>query len=262
MKPLLIVSLLATIGTAVLGFMNLGKYKELREAKDQDAKATRTTLDDTKKIIEGDINPTIASWQGEKKRYNADSFARDSQKKEAASLTKSTEETVAKKEAVQKEIDTMVANFNEALKGLGITDPAELAAKRDAMKAEVTAQNEEIAKADQEITVLNGVLAENDKQTARMNDLQTQRTKGIALGSRAGTVAAVNPDYGFVIVNMGKEQGVTNDSKLLVCRGQELVGRLKITQIEGYLTVADIDQKSLKGGTVLPGDQVIFNNEN
>jgi hypothetical protein len=62
---------------------------------------------------------------------------------------------------------------------------------------------------------------------------------------------------------MGKQDGVSTDSRLLIKRGTQLVGKLNITQIENYQTVAEIDMKSLKkGSSVQPGDQVIFDNAN
>ena len=73
----------------------------------------------------------------------------------------------------------------------------------------------------------------------------------------------MNNDWGFVIVNMGKGAGVSNDSRLLVKRGNQLIGKLNITQIENNLTVADIDGKSIRrNNRIMPGDQVIFDSAN
>ena len=71
----------------------------------------------------------------------------------------------------------------------------------------------------------------------------------------------MNPDFGFVIVNLGQNQGVTSESRLLVKRGSQLIGKLNIVRIEGSTTVADMDLKSITPGfAIQPGDEVVFDN--
>jgi len=64
---------------------------------------------------------------------------------------------------------------------------------------------------------------------------------------------------GFCVVNVGKDQGVENDSELIVKRGEQRIATLKIVSIQPGLTVADINQKDISGN-VIQGDAVIFKN--
>jgi hypothetical protein len=58
---------------------------------------------------------------------------------------------------------------------------------------------------------------------------------------------------------MGSNQGVTVDSKLLVKRGLQMIGKVNILQINANQTVADIKQTDLiPGQQILPGDTVVF----
>ena len=70
---------------------------------------------------------------------------------------------------------------------------------------------------------------------------------------------AVNNDWGFVVIDGGENKGITVDTKLLITRGQDTIGRLNIIGVDGNKTVANIDQKSVRPGlTVSPGDRVIL----
>ena len=88
---------------------------------------------------------------------------------------------------------------------------------------------------------------------------QAERSQGIALNGTEGTITAVNQDWGFAVINIGKNQGVSADSELIVKRGSDIVGKLSIVSIEPRLTVADIRQDTLRNGArIVPGDKVIF----
>ena len=71
----------------------------------------------------------------------------------------------------------------------------------------------------------------------------------------------MNNDWGFVVIDAGTNKGITADTKLLITRGQQTIGRLNIVGVESSKTVANIDQKSLRSGlAVAPGDRVILEN--
>jgi hypothetical protein len=85
------------------------------------------------------------------------------------------------------------------------------------------------------------------------------RKKLFDRNSMTATIVAVNNDWGFVVIDGGEDKGITADTKLLVTRGQETIGRLSIVGVDGNKTVANIDQKSIRPGVaVAPGDRVIL----
>ena len=89
--------------------------------------------------------------------------------------------------------------------------------------------------------------------------VQANRLTAVARNAIVGAVTAVNKGWGFVVVNVGKDQGVENDSELIVKRGEKRIATLNIVSIRPGLTVADINQKTISG-TVQQGDTVIFKN--
>ncbi len=47
-----------------------------------------------------------------------------------------------------------------------------------------------------------------------------------------GKVVAVDPKYEFVVLDIGGNQGVLKDAKMLVNRGGKLVAKVKITSVQ------------------------------
>ena len=101
----------------------------------------------------------------------------------------------------------------------------------------------------------------NEGVISRFVESQAKRSRGIARNSSEPTITAVNQDWGFCVFNAGKNLDITKESKVLVKRGANILGRLKIIAVEDTKTVANIDFGTMAdGATVLPGDKVIFQN--
>ncbi|MEO0415196.1 MAG: hypothetical protein AAF226_09625 [Verrucomicrobiota bacterium] len=109
-------------------------------------------------------------------------------------------------------------------------------------------------------------VVEGEKTTATGNvgkeeEYQMERKRKLLVSQLVATVASVNRDYGFVIVNVGKNHGVQPDSSLLVKNGNVRVGRLRITELYDNYLVCAIVKGSISANTrIRPGDKVIFEN--
>ena len=90
----------------------------------------------------------------------------------------------------------------------------------------------------------------------RLDEIRNKMT----LNSVQGMVTAVDPVWGFVIVNLGeKNSNVTQQSDLLVSRNGLLLGRLTVSSLEPTQTICDVDMKAMKPGQrIQPGDSVII----
>ncbi|MEI6534847.1 MAG: hypothetical protein WCN98_05860 [Verrucomicrobiaceae bacterium] len=113
------------------------------------------------------------------------------------------------------------------------------------LKEETTSKEKELKKE----------VAEQDEVTKRLEE----RKKMFQRNSLTSTVVAVNNDWGFVVIDGGRNQGITTDTRLIITRGSQTVGKLSIVSVENNKTVANIIHKSLhKGISVAPGDKVIL----
>ncbi len=258
MKPLLILGLLGSIGGAALSVMIRTSLKELRQQKDTLNRETLAIHDQAREQI-----ATITATNDTFVETNKNAKNEDLQTKSLVSETKGKEDTL---QATRKEIEDVGAKRQamqeEITRILGSSGtPEEILAKNEALKKENDAKVEELEKVSQESDAALKSAAESETLITRLKQQQATRTKAIALAGRTGTISAVNPDFGFAIVNLGQNQGVTSESRLLVKRGNQLIGKLNVVQIEGNTTVADIVTKSLTAGfSIQAGDEVVFEN--
>jgi predicted nuclease with TOPRIM domain len=127
------------------------------------------------------------------------------------------------------------------------------------MKQSIADSETEATKIGEQVTAKE---AEVKKTQARLDSVIEKiesRKKLFDRNSMSATIVAVNNDWGFVVIDGGENKGITADTKLIVTRGQETIGRLNIIGVDGNKTVANIDQKSIRPGiAVSPGDHVIL----
>jgi vacuolar-type H+-ATPase subunit I/STV1 len=79
-----------------------------------------------------------------------------------------------------------------------------------------------------------------------------QMTAGIK-----GKVLAVDPKYEFVVLDIGENQGVIQNGKLLVSREGKLVAKVQVVRVEANRSVANI-LAGWKQSDVAEGDQVLY----
>ena len=251
MKPLLILGTLGAIGGAVLSVMIRTSLKDARLQKDELNRATVVLHDEIREQSKA-IAETYATYSETQKNAKNEDLQTKGKEEDLAGVKKEIDDIGAKKQAMQEEITRILGSS-------GTTE--ELLAKNEALKKENDAKVEEIDQISKEADAAKKAAAESQTLIGRLQQQQATRTKSIQLASRTGTISAVNPDFGFVIVNLGQNQGVTSESRLLVKRGSQLIGKLNIVRIEGSTTVADMDLKSITPGfAIQPGDEVVFDN--
>jgi len=259
-KFIMALAILAMGGSSFFGVMNQNALKDEMALRDdyrqkgndtqdelnqkneelEDAKEQRTIAEDERDAVSAKLSETNRSI----KRQEA----------ELASISGELESTQIK----QREIDLAIEKLD--LPG-DIKTAAELRqfviARKDELtetqnqKAELNSRMETLSK---EVTVATGKVKE-------LENHQVDRAKMIALNGLEATVIAVNRQWGFVMINAGKDLGVKADASMLVKRGQERIARLRIVTLEPNMLVADVVPESLaEGARVLPGDKVIFEN--
>lgn len=138
--------------------------------------------------------------------------------------------------------ETLVEDINNIKKTI-----AESQAETEAKKKEVESEETKVADARKGL----------DDLVRKIED----RKKSFDRNSLMAQVVAVNPDWGFVIVNAGQSKGITEATKLLVVRGTQTVGKLSIVSVQGERTIANILPDTITSGMqISPGDRVILEN--
>jgi predicted nucleic acid-binding Zn-ribbon protein len=259
MKILFAVSLLAIGAAAVLAFMTRGSLVETRNEKDS---INRQIVGIHEAVLKVNAE-TDGVWQ-EWKTTTISARDEDTAAKKLVRETKDQEDILTKlKKDIQDIVDKradMERQIAEATGEAGGT-PEEIVAQVDALKGETDALSMELETLKKELEVHKKAATDSDNLSATLKAQQAARLKTIQLGGRSATITSVNPEFSFAIVNMGRKDGLTMDSRLLVKRGGVHVGNLNIVSIENSQTVADIDLRTLRPGMqIAPGDEVVIQN--
>ncbi|MEM7010103.1 MAG: hypothetical protein AAF585_01365 [Verrucomicrobiota bacterium] len=151
-----------------------------------------------------------------------------------------------------------LALIKEKLKG---RTPESVKAEYDGLVQTLSTRRGELDMLKTDIVKTSGEVEKNNERIADLQEEEEERRERVALNGMEAMVIAVNRDYGFVIINAGSEIGVTPDASLLVQRGVDRIGRLRIVQVDPKLTIADIIPGSVSpGAQIMVRDQVIFEN--
>lgn len=261
MKPLLILSLLAALAGVGMQFAltlnGIKKSRIERDATDRETAADEKKRSDIIKELDGEGGIYAVTTERMKvslaARLDTNNLA--TEKKNEDAKLKEAEDKIKALQDERKEIEDKI---NAAIGQIG-GSLEELTAKLESLKQENEAKATEVEGLKKELTEMQALATAADQKEAALNKQQAERNKAIALAASSGTITAVNPEWSFCVLNMGQKQGVTTDSRLIVKRGAQFIGRLNIIQINQGQTVADIDTKTLVAGqSVNPGDQVIF----
>jgi hypothetical protein len=259
-KFIMILSGLTMIGAIGLSWVNKGHFERVRE----ELQIVKTEVTDvTAKLGEAEDKKeeaTVKETQAKDTRNQAAAGVSDSEQK--LKIVQRSLEDVAgelkKAEIEKKEIDLLVAKTfpdgniktSEDLQ-MTLTMLKDTLTETQGKKTELNAQLGTAAQAKQ----LQVVKVKEEEK------YQMGRAQKLALNGLVATVIAVNKEWGFVMINAGRQHGVSPDASLLVKRGNSRIARLRIVTLEEASVIADLVDESLVNGVdVQPGDKVIFEN--
>ena len=134
------------------------------------------------------------------------------------------------------------------------------------MKAKIPELEAKITTAEtkvNELTTVNETLLAQKKDAEEKIASQTKVVdryqKNIMQKGVRGSVLAVNAGWGFCVLSIGDRQGAAANKIMIVARGGQAIGKVKIINVEHSQSVADIIASSFtRGMYVEPGDEVIF----
>jgi len=143
-----------------------------------------------------------------------------------------------------------------------------LTAEQGKLRSVIDALNREIADKNSETEFLKKSLKQIDKKLQKMKTENAGTKNGIAenavqLGTivatrpsnNSGKILEVNRNYGFVIINLGSDDGISTGDTLFVFRKKTLLGRIVVEDTQQRCCAAKILYKSL-GDVVEKGDSV------
>lgn len=194
--------------------------------------------------VQGELDVESEKLKAQKNKLaQADSETMRTQSELDAKVKKQ-QELAVKLEKLPKDVkpETIAEDINRMKK-----EKLEFEGQAEAKKKEVAAEEEKIA----------GVQKRLDEVTHKIEE----RRKNFERNSLTSRIVAVNYDWGFVVIDAGKTTGLTQDTKLIVTRGAQTVGKVSVMAVEGGNTMASIVTDAVVNGQVImPGDRVILEN--
>ena len=253
-KFLVILSIVLTAASAVLGYLNQGKLAEARksladseiaanQAKTQLAKA-QTDL----KAAAQNLATTVAEKEQIASKLSGSQSELEKAKGQVTAL--STDKTSLEAQVTQLSADLQAKNQELEKKGTpGSSSPAEATSDQQAQLAEQQTL----------ITKLQGDLDSARSQLSALTKEKQDRIRQRMRNGLEGRILAVNPAWNFVVLSLGDKNGVVSNAELLVKRGTQLIGKVRVTSVEPSTSIADIVANSVpQGATISPGDDVIY----
>ncbi len=246
----------ALIGSAVIAGLN---NKELSKEREELAKLTNdyrnlnSDLDEVQQSLET-AQQELATVKTSNDQARANLSLKEDELRRANTEV---ERLTAQYESQKAQLEEL-ALLKESM---GNRNPATVQAEYEGLVMRRDQLRQELEQVRGEIVSANNLVEKNE---ARISDLvvkEEERRERIALNGMEADVIAVNREYGFVIVNVGSDYGVTSDASLLVQRGVDRIGRLRIVSVEPKVTVADIIPGTISpGAQIMVRDKVIFEN--
>ena len=150
--------------------------------------------------------------------------------------------------AAKNDADTAKKSLQHVTDVLGKMSP------EDAMAAITKAQADAAAATSQQKILEDKVEATN-KQVADLRDAINREKTSTQPPGISGKITFVNKAWNFVVLNVGLANGIVPSGELIVYRGRNFLGKLKVTSAEDNTAVADILPNAK--GDIQIGDDVL-----
>jgi hypothetical protein len=227
------------------------------------------------------VQDIIVTTRAERDKWHTDY---DSEHKTRLTAEANLKKTKAELDSTKKELATTKGQLDEANAKVADLDKknTDLAAELDKTRADRdTAQQEleqwhlipgglkppqiagmieELAKAKQ---ARDAYLAENKVLNDKVVELNNRWDKyfgaeGLVVlpPGLKGKIVAVDPKFDFVVLNIGKDQGVLERGEMMVNRDGRLMGKVRISSVQKDRCIANI-LPDWKRGEIMEGDEVI-----
>jgi peptidoglycan hydrolase CwlO-like protein len=195
---------------------------------------TYDTLQDTKK--------SLASTQSDLAKAKTELDASKTQLAAATTELTGLKDSVAKKDT---EI-TEKANKVTALEG-----------EKTALQGLVDEGNKKITKNEAEITELHAQIKDHDLTIKDLN-AQLGRIYPIPKGTN-GKILSVSQDWKFAVLDIGRDNGLWPNAEMLIHRGTNLLGRVRIGIVHKKVAIADIlTEYTAPSAVIQEGDRVLY----
>ena len=243
----------AAIFLAVSGVFRYLNYEDLKTEKmlarraDKNLKAMGTRHEEVKAELATTLQ-NIDDTSKERDKYKADT---ETKKNEIAGVERQITAVTATRDA----LNTRLENLAAVEAKIGPLEDVIADIKRLVAVKEST--DEQIASTRNELSDTIAKTEENQATIDDLKDLERRQNLRIMDKEFTANVSRVYGNWGFVVINAGNTREVYANAELEVIRGGDVIGKLRITNVEPNVAVCDILKDTFADGlNVRQGDTV------
>ncbi len=186
--------------------------------------------------------------------------AADTQEAEEASKRTEKGEKESSKaglEAAKADVEAKLTKLERELAEIGEIE--DLVEKSQNLQAEMASVQQEIAINKENYKNMVAKREDTDNQITALRDKVSRQRAGQMIEVNA-KIAQTFDNWGFVVIDKGGNQGINARVKLDVKRGDKLIGKLNITNLEPNVCVCDVLSLS-EGEKLAVGDSVVLSDD-
>jgi predicted phage tail protein len=260
-----ILTLLIAAGAAYLG-MESNKLVQTLQTKGQENydgwQKTKKKLSDT----EAELKTMTADRDKQKAELEATSAKLATAVEDLGKAKTELAAAMTAKDSAEKSLADIKSKIKEAFPTGDIDDIPKLVAsisemtnKVKELEATVTSLTTKVANEEAKVAGLESDKKMLEEQsTAQKKKIDRYVNYTMEKGIR-GRVLAVNAGWGFCVISIGDKQGAAPNKTLVVARGGQAIGKVKITNVEASQSIADILPGTFaRNAYVQPGDTVVY----
>jgi hypothetical protein len=246
-KYLLIFALVGAVAAAVLGFMVVQKRGEdaatLKQTQDAEASAQQSA-----KKAQAEAADLKAANDATTAKLADVTSTVDDLKTQLAAAKKSALDSATAVQTANDATAAIQAKLDAIMKTLNGSTADDLV--QQAKKAQ-----DDLTTAQSEAKILQDQAVEDKNQIAALQDAINRRDQGGKMPGVSGKVTFVDHAWNFVILDVGLSAGVVPNGELIVYRGHDFLGKVRVTKVDPNDSVAEIlpDVK----GDIQIGDSVL-----
>ena len=258
MQKILVIAVIAiSLAASGLGYLNHTKYAQTKATAEKTAADLSTKTKEAGKLS-GDLkaaNEKLTAAASDSEKSAAELAELKTQAAKNTGALADLQKQLTDKDSLIAQQKTDMAAKDTRISELE-TKSSQSAQPANDPSAELKKQLEE---KDILTTSLQTKLKDQESQLVTLKEREAQRKSKTLRPGLEGKILAVNSSWNFVVLSLGDRNGVVNGAEMLIKRGAQLIGKVRITSVEPSTSIADIVPNSVRGSlSVQPGDSVIY----
>jgi membrane-associated HD superfamily phosphohydrolase len=225
-------ALVGALCAFVFGFMLVQKYGTAQTNLSQ-AQVSLTTAQRATKVAKADADAAKEAADQANTELTASKSQVDDLSTKLATAQKAQDDLNSQLTQAKADADKATATLkqiNDVLGGM----------TAEQMKAAMQKAQDDLTAAQSQQKILEDQLQASQKQIADLQDAINRSKVGAMPPGISGKVTFVNRAWNFVVLNVGISNGVVPNGELIVYRGRNFLGKVKVTSAEATTAVADI----------------------